>query len=247
MHSLLEKDDADIILIQEPWFRTVATLRSDTTHEGAPQLGAPIHSMWDLHTPCHAPTNTCKVVAYTRKTIASIIRNNTSDAVANLNTLALDILDDASIAMRLINIYHTVPPQGHNLHHLLHYDPDDRIPTVLLGDFNTHARRWSLPDRTPSSWALALTDWFDQCGFYCRNPRDLPTWAGSREGDRPSIIDLILANDAATYSAQLSDTTVSFEDSLGSDHAALTFTIYPLDSITLIPPPAPAGFHAEDS
>jgi hypothetical protein len=35
---------------------------------------------------------------------------------------------------------------------------------------------------------------------------------------------------------------VSLANSLGSDHMALMFEIYPLDSIAIIPPPAPSGF-----
>jgi hypothetical protein len=39
---------------------------------------------------------------------------------------------------------------------------------------------------------------------------------------------------------------VSLADSLGSDHVALIFEIYPLDSITIIPPPAPSGFKVDN-
>jgi hypothetical protein len=66
IHALLQKnDDFHILLIQEPWFGTIATLRSDSNPTGEAQLGAPANSMWDLHTPRYAPTDTCKVVAYT--------------------------------------------------------------------------------------------------------------------------------------------------------------------------------------
>jgi hypothetical protein len=57
---------------------------------------------------------------------------------------------------------------------------------------------------------------------------------------------MIFANDAAHFSAQLGEVDISFEHSLGSDHAALTICIHPLDSPTLIPPPAPMGYRAED-
>jgi hypothetical protein len=105
---------------------------------------------------------------------------------------------------------------------------------------------WSLPGCTPSSWGTALTDWMGTQGFQCQNPIGVLTWVGSREGDQPSILDLVLANDIARYSAQLGDVTVSLSDSLGSDHAALIFEIYSLDSIAIIPPPAPSSFKVDD-
>jgi hypothetical protein len=83
-------------------------------------------------------------------------------------------------------------------------------------------------------------------GFQCQNPIGVPTWVGSREGDQPSVLDLVLANDIMCYSAQLGDVTVSLSDSLGSDHAALIFEIYTLNSIAIIPPPALSGFKVDD-
>ncbi len=43
-------------------------------------------------------------------------------------------------------------------------------------------------------------------------------------------------------SGQLSPVEVSFTESLSSDHAALLMTIFPSDSIALMPPPAPSGY-----
>jgi len=202
--------------------------------------------MWDLHTPRYAPTDTCKVVTYTRKSIASVIRNITLHPMASLNTLILDVLDNTSITLCLVNVYHAHPTTGHDLHHILRQEPDDTVPTALVGDFNTHSPVWSLPGCTPSSWGTTLTDWMGAWGFQCLNPIGVPTWVGSREGDQPSVLDLVLANDIARYSAQLGDVTVSLPDSLGSDHAALIFEIYPLDSIAIIPPLAPSGFKVDD-
>jgi hypothetical protein len=83
-------------------------------------------------------------------------------------------------------------------------------------------------------------------GFKCKNPPGILTWVGPRESNHLSIIDLVLANDLACYSAQLEDITVSLADSLKSDHATLTFEIFPLDSITLIPCPAPSSFKVDN-
>jgi hypothetical protein len=52
MHSLLQQDnDIDILLIQEPWFYTVATLHSDTDPKGTPQKGIPLNDKWVAHLP----------------------------------------------------------------------------------------------------------------------------------------------------------------------------------------------------
>jgi hypothetical protein len=140
IHALLQKnDDVHILLIQEPWFGTIATLRSDTDPAGKAQLGAPTNSMWDLHTPRYAPADTCKVVTYTQKSIVSAICNITSHPMASLNTLILNIVDNTSITLHIVNVYHARPATGHDLHHILQHEPDDTIPTALIGDFNTHS------------------------------------------------------------------------------------------------------------
>ena len=53
MHGILQTDDNDfdIILIQEPWFGTVATLRSDTDPDGTPQPDFPANNTWLTFSP----------------------------------------------------------------------------------------------------------------------------------------------------------------------------------------------------
>ena len=99
--------------------------------------------------------------------------------MASLNTLIIDVLDNTSITLRLVNVYHARPATGHDLHHILRHEPDDTVPTALVGDFNTHSPAWSLPGRTPSSWGTVLTDWMGAQGFQCQNPMGVPTWFGS--------------------------------------------------------------------
>jgi len=42
IHALLQKDsNVQILLIQEPWFGTVATMQSDANPEGLAQWGPP--------------------------------------------------------------------------------------------------------------------------------------------------------------------------------------------------------------
>ena len=68
-HALLQSSDADLLLIQEPWFRTVATLCSDTDPAGIAQTGAPLNNMWETLTPNLPPNTTCKAIGYARKVL----------------------------------------------------------------------------------------------------------------------------------------------------------------------------------
>jgi hypothetical protein len=202
--------------------------------------------MWDIHIPVLDPNNPCKALTYTRKSIKPFIRNITDHPATNPNTVILDINNQDSINFRLFNVYHAVPLRGHGLDRLFNSDIPDDTSTLLIGDFNTHSPRWSLPGKTPSSWATRFTDWMDDNGLDCLNPLHVPTWKSTREDLQPSVIDLALANNHAVFSGQLGSPEISFEDSLGSDHATLTIPIYPLHSVALVPPPQPAGYRAED-
>jgi hypothetical protein len=100
IHTLLNSNDEfNILLIQEPWFKMVAMLRSDTDPEGRIQLGAPINNKWDLHTPKHDMTESCKVIAYTKKIIASCVHNLIQHLLSTPCTIVLDILEEDAITL----------------------------------------------------------------------------------------------------------------------------------------------------
>jgi hypothetical protein len=153
---------------------------------------------------------------------------------------------DNHVALRLYNICHKVPKCGHGLRTVLTHDLDDLTPTAVMGDFNTYSPRWSLGGQPASSWARDLTDWFDAQGLTCLNPQDTPTWYDpSTRNAMPSTIDLALVNEAAAFSGQIRDLLISDGPIPLSDHASLTLTFYPITSLHLIPPPAPAGYNAD--
>lgn len=242
-HAILEmSNDTDILLIQEPWWGTIATQRLDSDPNGTHQYGPPIHGKWDLHLPKHNGEEKCKVIAYTKKRLTSRIMNNLRLPHTNPSTLILDIQDDDEIIMRLINVYHDAPRRGHSLTHIFQAPIEELIPTMWIGDFNSHGPRWSLPNRSPSTWNNTFEDWMDNTGLTLLNPPGVATWVSARDDTRPSILDLALANEAAAYSNQLSKLDVSMADSLRSDHAMLTLHVYPLDSLALIPLPQPKGY-----
>lgn len=163
-----------------------------------------------------------------------------------LESMVADIMDDDQVVIRLYNIYHKVPKRGHGLRTILTHDLDYLTPTAVFSNFNTHSPRWSLAGKPLSSWARDLTNWFYAQGLTCLNPHDTPTWFDpSTRNATPSTIDLALVNEAAVFSGQIGDLHVSDGPIPLSDHAALTLTFYPITSLHLIPPPAPAGYNAD--
>jgi endonuclease/exonuclease/phosphatase family metal-dependent hydrolase len=250
IHALLQGDnETDILIIQEPWFGTVVTLRFDTDPAGTAQRGTPINNMWNLHLPKHSAETLCATLAYTRKETLPMqnIDNVTTHHAADHKTIILDIKDDDGIQLQLINVYHQVPKTGtYALEHLLNQDLDENTPTIIAGDFNTHSHRWSLPNKEPSRWASKLEDWLDNNGFELLTPPHEPTWFGSKDTDQPSVLDLAFANERAFLDAQFENVQISLSDSLSSDHAAITFDILPITSLALAPPPTPSGYKLEE-
>ena len=232
IHSILQTNDQtyDIILIQEPWFNSVATLRSDSEPNGEEQFGFPANNKWITLAPTHSNNDRPKVCAYVnRKTInqTHIVNHIPPAPLTSPTTMVIDILSptNRNTDLRIINVYHDKPPSGHTLAHLFAYATDDDTPTIIMGDFNTHSPRWSLPHSTSSAWAPAFHEWMDANGLEILNPVNQATW--ERPGSKPSIIDLALANENARYFANLSALAVSWDQSEGSNHAALLINFYP--------------------
>ena len=119
------------------------------------------------------------------------------------------------------------------------------MPTIVFSDFNTHSYLWSLPGHTQSSWALALKDWISNQGLNCLNPPSCPTCFDPDPSKAPSVLDLALVNEAAVFSTQIGELGISQDDVPLTDHATLSLSIYPIDSLHLIPPPAPKGYRVD--
>ena len=215
MHGILQTDDNDfdIILIQEPWFGTVATLRSDTDPDGTPQPGVPSNNKWLTFFPPYPSGVRPKVCIYAnRLTIdQSLVLNHIPPApLLSSNSMVIDLLSPTNrdtVQLRIINVYHDKPASGHALAHLFSHTLDDIVPTILLGDFNTHSPRWSFPHSTHSSWAPTFHEWMDSNGLETLNPVNEHTW--QKRGSRSLIIDLAFANESARFIANLSAVTVS--------------------------------------
>ena len=183
-HGILQTDDNDfdIILIQEPWFGTVASLRSDTDPDGTPQLGFPANNKWLTFSPPYPSNVRPKVCIYANKRTIDqtlVVNHIPPSPMLSPNSMVFDLLSPSNrdtVQLRIINVYHDKPASGHSLSHLFSHTPDDTVPTVLLGDFNTHSPRWSLPHSTHSSWAPAFHEWMDNNGLEPLNPINEHTW-----------------------------------------------------------------------
>ena len=252
LHTLLQTSDADILLVQEPWHGTISTARSDTDPRGIPVLGSTTNDKWQLHYPPHLPDERCLVATYVKTQIDKSVSvvNHLTHPMATASSMIIDIVTGNKV-LRLINVYHQVSrDEGghHSLPHILSSELDYSIPTLLMGDFNTHSIYWSLPHSRPSPWADTLTDWFDDQGLHLQNHEGVPTWHSNRDDDdlRPSVLDLALLNPAAIFSDQFSDLSVSFENSLSSDHAELSIYWFPEVSIALAPRKVLSGYVVDD-
>jgi len=78
-----------------------------------------------------------------------------------LDSMVVNIVEDDQVVLSIYNMYHTAPAWGHGLCNLPRHNLDDLTPTIVMGDFNTHSRRWSFADQPASSWSQHLTDWFN--------------------------------------------------------------------------------------
>ena len=246
-HGMLQTDAEtfDVLLIQEPWFSSVATLHSDTDPDGTPQTGFTFNNKWLTLAPPYSTHERPKVCAYiNRQTISqtSVINHIPPSPLLSPNSMVIDLLTPANtIALRLVNVYHDRPTSGHSLTHIFSQPVDENTPTLFFGDFNTHSHRWSFPHSTPSPWAHTFHDWMDDNGLEILNPVNEHTW--QQRGSRPSIIDLALANESARYFTNLSALTISWTHAI-SDHAALLINFYPESDIS---PPHhdPTGYHID--
>ena len=223
-HALLHSSPTDqVILIQEPWYDQIGTKRKDDVRDGVAILGGANSPGWEIHYPATTKEKRAKVLAYTCKRSWEGVNTPTCftavsrvDLCAHSCILILDLTFD-EITWRLINFYNDVGNKS-ALKALLKLDLEPTIPTLVMGDFNTHSRSWS-PDRiTPSTWANDVEDWaVGNLLILANEPKEITRRGASHEWS--SILDLTWYNDATVENTTFLDWTLDWEGSLGSDHA----------------------------
>src|SRR5713226_9590250 len=58
----------------------------------------------------------------------------------------------------IVNFYNDIRDRS-SLNVPLVLDLDPSVPTLVVGDFNTHSHSWSPPDINPSPWAEQVEEW----------------------------------------------------------------------------------------
>ena len=143
-HTLLNTNpDADIILVQEPWFDRIGTACLDVNPDRVDVLGGVANPKWDCIYPKIASGKCCKVMAYQRISSSFFNVTNRFDLASNHHFLTVDIHCGFSLFC-IVNIYHDTDYPS-SLRNILNLELDPCIPTVVGGDFNTHAHVWSPP------------------------------------------------------------------------------------------------------
>ena len=244
LHAILNSNkNADLIMVQEPWFDTVSIARSDSNPEGVDIQGTVANPLWEAFLPHLQPRDRSEVAAYWRISSTHFTVANRLDLASNYHMLTLDVHSGAD-SFWVYNIYHDAhsndaednddqlswDTRRRSLSFITDIEIDPMIPTVLGGNFNTHARTWSPLEVRQSPWAIDLEEWVISQALDLLNPPGIPTCRGDRR-QHDTTIDLIWINEAASLEDAFHELDISFAASLGSDHAALGLTFLPSQAI----------------
>jgi Endonuclease-reverse transcriptase len=223
--ALLQSTPADCVLVQEPWWGSLVPRRSDTDPDGDPSFGTVSHPAWTAFTPSllSSPDGHPRVITFIRKCLSSTLSVAPITDLSFYDLLGIS-LRSPSFHLTVINFYHHVRHHHGNLSHLLDYSPVTSSPVLLAGDFNTHSDTWSPGGKWTFPWASSLEGWLDDHGFLSTVPDGSISRCSSTS--LPSLIDFIFVNEAfLEVPSFLASCSLSFDASVGSDHASLSISI----------------------
>jgi hypothetical protein len=223
--SLLQSTSADCVLVQEPWWGSLVPRHSDTDPEGDPSFGTVSHPAWSTFTPplLSSPDSHPRVITFICKRLSASLSVALITDLSFYDLLGIS-LRSPSFNLTIINFYHHVRRHQGNLSHLLDYSPIASSPVLLARDFNTHSDIWSPGGKWTSPWAASLEGWLDDHGFVST----VPDRSISRRSSTslPSLIDFIFVNEAFLEIPSFPvSCSVSFDASVGSDHAGLSISV----------------------
>jgi hypothetical protein len=241
--ALLASSSTDILLIQEPYWGPLVPRHSDTDPHGAPVTGTVAHPAWDIFHPSPHPIHYPQVATFVQRTVSRSFRVVPDTLIDEYFALALSFhLPSPFLTLTVVNLYHHVLDHHPHLDPLLTCSIDPARCLLLCGDFNTHLELWSPADIRPSPWAPALEGWFDAESLWSLVSDGAIT--RRRGSSKPSLIDLFLGSPGFfEVLAFPCECTVSFSESLGSDHTALLMGL-PLDW-TPMPELDVGGWHVD--
>lgn len=219
--ELLQLDDVDILLLQEPWTNPF-------------NFSIPTHQMWHNitpydHIPKDAQTKFCTCIYVARKhpvqNISILPSGNTFITALELRT------GDMKIPKIRVMSFYNRPSTNEGLPLLqtwLEQNLDRNIPTIIGMDANLHHNQWNPATRTnvhPASRDLIRT--CGTAGFKVISEKGVPTFYPQRNGS-PSTIDLTWGNWALTKHKVICKTLTQ---TFGSDHQALQIRIPQITSL----------------
>ena len=227
-HVMLEMNtEDDIICVQEPWWGRIGTTRADGEKWGTDARGGAAHGKWYGEYPYTGADKRAKVMTYVRKhDRENSHRPHQLQVVARLDLAAHPCLLITDIRVgrerwRVVNFYNDVEDPS-AMKALRELQLGDEIPTLLVGDFNTHSRTWSPLGLTPSTWAHALEEWAAANTLELLTIPGAPTRRGQlAQNQRDSTLDLAWRNFSAQVRGTFQGAMVDWPGSFGSDHALI--------------------------
>jgi ribonuclease HI len=221
-------DSVDILYVQEPWYGRIGVGPSDDDPDGEEVLGTQRHQGWVALEPLSSGRP--QVSAYVNRRRARHLNVQLDDVLpANAGLLGLQV-SIGKARLRTANVYNrgSAPTRRAGIDAVMSSawgeTADDHM---LSGDFNLHHPMWEGADRQDESPASRdLADWAEANDMALASTPGAPTRRG-QDGQRDSTIDLVWASTEALAWARVSEVEVAFDSSVGSDHAALTWTWSP--------------------
>jgi Endonuclease-reverse transcriptase len=223
--ALLETSTADIILTQEPYWGPLVPRQSDVNPDGTKVTGTVNHKGWEVYHLTIDDSNYPRVATFMRKEVVRSLHISTSPLLDTYYCIGITLsLPSPLPTLTLLNFYHHVSSQTPLLHALTHTTIPCNATTLICSNFNTHSSLWSPGNLRPSPWAETLEEWMDEESLVSLGPEGAIT--RTRGSDQPLIIDLMLANPGFLEIPEFPDEcSISFDLSLGSDHAGLLLAI----------------------
>jgi hypothetical protein len=142
----------------------------------------------------------------------------------------LDIVFDTKIWC-IIKFYHDVKDKL-SLQALLSLNIDATMPTLVVGDFNTHSATWSPPTILRFTWAGHIEEWAATNLLVLTNTPGKVTRQGT-EHEHNLVIDLAWYNVVVIWEGSFINLHIDWEGNLGSNHTLLQISGHLQPSIAI--------------
>jgi hypothetical protein len=217
-------DTVDILLVQEPWYRCIGVGPSDNNPDGEAVLGTQRHPAWIPFEPL-APGRPL-VITYANRNRARHLNIRLDDTIpTHPHVLGLDV-GVGNARLRLVNIYNCGSRLADRKAVELFIGSEWAVAhndRIAASDFNLHHPAWAGDEtRTESQPARNLVNWADKHYLSLAVEPGVITRRGNNDHFQ-STLDLVWTSTDMIGRRQLSEVNVSFDESLGSDHAALSW------------------------